>query len=200
MILSRVYGFATNNNGFWIDDWVIDTPFTITRNHNQSSVEDSLRFRSHFPISILILTTVLYFTYTVSRWIHRKNSFCCQECLFITPLPSNGYPLLSLIIIYITQQRTVYQKPVSAGTCLSSCCVALGRYVTIWCSLPIVCTDKFYPKKSSEFVRLEGGNFSCFLTLFSLCYDRTEIYSCILKSLMECGYNTLCLECIRYFF
>jgi hypothetical protein len=30
-------------------------------------------------------------TYIVSRRTHRKNRFCCQECIFIGPLPSNGH-------------------------------------------------------------------------------------------------------------
>jgi hypothetical protein len=50
--------------------------------------------------------------------------------VFIGPILSNGCLLLSHIVVRITQQRDVYQKSISAGTCLSSRCLAVGRYVT----------------------------------------------------------------------
>jgi hypothetical protein len=52
-----------------------------------------------------------------------KNCFCCQECVFIGPLPSNGCSLFSRIVVCTTQKRAVYQEPDSAGTCLSSHCL-----------------------------------------------------------------------------
>jgi hypothetical protein len=40
LILSRVYGCVTNNNGFWIG-WLINTSFTITLNHNLFTTTNS---------------------------------------------------------------------------------------------------------------------------------------------------------------
>jgi hypothetical protein len=58
----------------------------------------------------------------VSRRSQRKHIFCCQECVFIGPLHSNGCPLLWRNV-RITQQRTVYQDSVSEGNFLSSHCL-----------------------------------------------------------------------------
>jgi hypothetical protein len=44
---------------------------------------------------------------------------------------NNGCPLLSRIVVRIAQQRAIYQESLSAGTCLTSRCHAVGRYVTI---------------------------------------------------------------------
>jgi hypothetical protein len=46
------------------------------------------------------------------------------------PLLSNGCSLLSRIV-RITQLQAVYRESVSMGTCLSSRCLSIGRYVTI---------------------------------------------------------------------
>jgi hypothetical protein len=53
--------------------------------------------------------------------------------VFIAPLPSTRSPLLPRIVVRVTQQRAVYQESVFPGTCLSSRCLAVGRYVTISC-------------------------------------------------------------------
>jgi hypothetical protein len=50
---------------------------------------------------------------------------------FIGPLPTSGYPLLSRIVVSITQQRAVYQESVSLGTCLLSRCPATGLRITL---------------------------------------------------------------------
>jgi hypothetical protein len=85
LLLSRVYGSVTNNNGFWIGWLDLLTPCsTITLNQNQLkqlainlqpnpsslTVEDSLHSRS---------TTDFKFdwtTYKVSRRTHRKHIRC----------------------------------------------------------------------------------------------------------------------------
>jgi hypothetical protein len=56
----------------------------------------------------------------------------CYSLVFTAPLPSTGYPLLSRIVVRVTQQRAVYQESVFAGTCLSSRCLAVGLYFRIW--------------------------------------------------------------------
>jgi hypothetical protein len=38
---------------------------------------------------------------------------------------------LARIVVRITQQWAVYQESVSTGTCLSSRCLTVGRYITI---------------------------------------------------------------------
>jgi hypothetical protein len=51
-------------------------------------------------------------------------------CVYLQ-LPSNGCPSSSRIFVRITQPRAVNKECVSAGTCLSSRCLAVRRYVTI---------------------------------------------------------------------
>jgi hypothetical protein len=51
--------------------------------------------------------------------------------VFIDPIQSKVRPVLSRIVVRITQQWTFYQDSVSVGTCLSCRCLAVGRYVTI---------------------------------------------------------------------
>jgi hypothetical protein len=53
--------------------------------------------------------------------------------VFTAPLPSTGCPLLLRIVVSVTQQRAAYQESVFGGTCLSSRCLAIGRYVAISC-------------------------------------------------------------------
>jgi hypothetical protein len=60
------------------------------------------------------------------------------------PLPINGCPLLLCIVVRITLQRAVYQESVSEGTCLSSSCLAVDRYVTILSLYSITCTNEIY--------------------------------------------------------
>jgi hypothetical protein len=69
--------------------------------------------------------------YIVSRQIHRKHCFVCQECVFIGWLPNSGCFLLSCIVVCITQQWALYQESVSTEMCLLSRCLAVGRYITV---------------------------------------------------------------------
>jgi hypothetical protein len=54
----------------------------------------------------------------------------CHSRVFIAPLPSTGCTLLSHVIVRVIQQRAVYQESVFTQTCLSSRCLAVGRYIT----------------------------------------------------------------------
>jgi hypothetical protein len=49
-----------------------------------------------------------------------------------TALPRNGRPLLLSIVARITQKWAVYPESVSAGTCLSSRCLTMDLYITIY--------------------------------------------------------------------
>jgi hypothetical protein len=55
--------------------------------------------------------------------------------MFIVLLPSTGYGPYLLRVVRVTHQRTVYQESVFAGPCLSRRCLAIGRYVTIYCNV-----------------------------------------------------------------
>jgi hypothetical protein len=68
---------------------------------------------------------------------HRKHLVCYQECVFIGPLPSNGCPLLSHMVVRITQQLAVYQESGSAGMCISSRCLAVDQCVTLFHAHPL---------------------------------------------------------------
>jgi hypothetical protein len=117
------------------------TLITINYNNSQSIFSRTLLSwlpRTRSILFLILRLTQIWFlirfctTYILSRRTHRKHHFCCQECVFIGPLPSNGCYLLSLIVVRITQQRAVYQESASVGTFLSSRYLAVGRYVTIF--------------------------------------------------------------------
>jgi hypothetical protein len=131
---------VANTSGFWI--WwleLLTLCCAISFNHSQLqqlTIHDCLSLAPFsFSLSLsLWLIPDLRLDYLYSREaVHRKHRFCCQECVFIGPLTSKGRPLLSRIVASITQQRAVYQESVSARTCLSSRCLAVGWYVTILC-------------------------------------------------------------------
>jgi hypothetical protein len=95
LILSRIYGSMTNNNGFWIWWLYLLTPScTISLNHNPlqqpiiNSCLDSLHSRSSFfwtelpALEIDSLIATLHVP-------HGKHSLYCWQSLFTAPLPSN---------------------------------------------------------------------------------------------------------------
>jgi hypothetical protein len=139
---------VTNKTGFGLGEWIYWTFIqVVTTAHKSHTV---IFFRLDTPRELFCLPTELLhysvvlpqfwsptlfcttYEYIVPRRTHRKRRFCCQERVFIGPLPSNGCILLSRIVICITQQRAVYQESVSTGTCLPSRCLVVGRYVTIF--------------------------------------------------------------------
>jgi hypothetical protein len=131
---------VTNKTSFGFDDRIYWTFIQLVTTVHKSHI---IIFRLDAPAELLHYSFLLpqlwsptlfctTYEYIISRRPHRKHRFCCQECVFIGPLPSSGCPLLSRIVVYITQQRAVYQESISAGTCLSSLCLAVGRHVTIF--------------------------------------------------------------------
>jgi hypothetical protein len=142
-IMSRVYGFVTSNNGFWIGWWDLLTPYctitlliTVNFNSSQSIFNRTLlpllpRTRS-FLVVVLRVTLIYDWTiYIVSRRIHRKHIRClamdiCEPhrkhhffyCIYST-LHSNGsYAIVACVFVV-------------AGMCLPSRCPAMGLHVRI---------------------------------------------------------------------
>jgi hypothetical protein len=136
IILSRVYDCVTNNNGFWIG-WLdlLTASLTITLNHNQSSAEPFfLDCRGLAPFSFLFYHSDWLLTWNSALYSLEADpteNTVSQKFVgvFTAPLPRNGRPLLSSIVVRITQQRAVYQESVSAGTCSSSRWLAMNLYV-----------------------------------------------------------------------
>jgi hypothetical protein len=117
-ILSCVYGSMTNNNGFWIG-WLdlLTASFTITHNHNQSSVEPFfLDCQGLTPFLFSFYVWLLMYnwtTYIVLRWTHRKHIRCpamdiCEPhtihhflyCYIYSTLRRNGsYPIVACVFV-----------------------------------------------------------------------------------------------------
>jgi hypothetical protein len=119
---------VTNKTGFWI--WWSNLLNLHTTGYSSSQI--SVLTHCHllptghstgttplYPFnSLLILLTVP--TYNSLARTPRKTVFCCQECVFIGPLPSNGYSIV---------------ESVTSGMFLPSRCLAMGMCVTIYSTI-----------------------------------------------------------------
>jgi hypothetical protein len=127
---------ATNNNGFWTGWLELLIPScTISLYHNQlqqHTINDCLRlapFSFLFSLSVSSLPSngymrttqktplnlLLYLQHTAQQW---KLSDCCLR-------------IHCLILLYALPGNGLFTKNVSTGMCISSRCLAVGRYVTI---------------------------------------------------------------------
>jgi hypothetical protein len=93
---------------------------------------ESLGTRDHILLSLISLSDLIrfYTTYIVSRRTHRKHHFCCQECVFICPLPSN-WCFYCRVLLYALLSTGLFTKNLSLRERLPNRCLALCRYVTI---------------------------------------------------------------------
>jgi hypothetical protein len=121
LLLSRVYGSVTNNNGFWTV-WLdlLAASFTSSLNYNQlyrCDLPTSQITRTRSILVLLPTCTPLYSSshsvpsYNFSARTPRKtHDTCYQKCVFIGSLPSSGCPVF---------------ESVTSGMCLPSRCLAM---------------------------------------------------------------------------
>jgi hypothetical protein len=84
VLLSRVYGYVTNKNGFW----------AISLVHNKSSAEHFFwDFQGFAPFSFSLSVLILFSTTYIVSWLtHRKHRFLyCCEGMFTAPSHSNRH-------------------------------------------------------------------------------------------------------------
>jgi hypothetical protein len=135
IILSRVYGSVTNNNGFWIWWLVLLTPslqsllitINLQPNSSSSTAEDTLHSRSHNMTGFCFMTALLIQsqggsienTSIAQQWIYMNHTENTASSIVVYTVHCTAMGVIWLLPAYSLLRECVYRVVAQQRVCMS---------------------------------------------------------------------------------